>query len=74
MVGESSVKWFWMSCNSFAGVVSNDMSVVSAVSWERLFVMSIRIAAQSWTYFLYSCVPGGGGVVTVEGVGIRIFK
>ena len=55
------MKWSSMSCNSFAGVVSNDMSVFSAISWETLFVMSISIAAQAWTYFFVPVCRAAGG-------------
>ena len=59
MVGELSVKLSFMALRSSAGVVSKGMSVVFDISCERLFLMSMRMAA--WTYFLCSGVPSGGG-------------
>ena len=49
-----------MALRSSAGVVSKDMSVVSAISCERLFVVSMPMAAQSQTYFLFCCTAWWG--------------
>lgn len=67
-MGELSVKWSWMAFKSLGGVVSKDMCMVSAISCERLFVISMRIGAQSWTYLLCSGVPSGGGVAGTKRV------